>query len=104
MKNGYPGLPVPLMLALKPTACALVQGLTPCEQTGPSDTVAPGGSAMPRVGSGTIAGMGVPTAISPSGSAREFGIGCPVLALSGVPDSKTSCTRHMLHMPAAKCG
>ncbi|MCY1294697.1 hypothetical protein D9M68_271790 [compost metagenome] len=76
-----------------------------------------GGSALP--GSGTMAGIGVPAMISPSGSARAPGAGRPLRRANGVswkpsspswetaslvPSSNTSCTRHMAHMPWAKCG
>ncbi|MCY1409300.1 hypothetical protein D9M71_246470 [compost metagenome] len=76
-----------------------------------------GGMALP--GSGTMAGIGVPATISPSGNARAPGAGRPLRRAKGtlwkpsapwaetaslVPSSNTSWTRHMFHMPWAKCG
>ena len=60
-----------------------------------------------NVGSGTIAGIGVPVSISASGSARTHLVWSattfPSLS-SSVPSSKTSWTRHNDHMPWAKWG
>ncbi|MCY1425558.1 hypothetical protein D9M71_413480 [compost metagenome] len=76
-----------------------------------------GGMALP--GSGTMAGIGVPAMISPSGRARAPGAGRPLRSSKGflwkpsspssdtarrVPSSNTSWMRHMPHMPWAKCG
>ncbi|MNP65384.1 hypothetical protein D3C76_1609690 [compost metagenome] len=74
---------------------------------------------MALPGSGTMAGIGVPATISPSGNARAPGAGRPLRRANGtlwkpsapwaetaslVPSSNTSWTRHMFHMPWAKCG
>jgi len=66
-------------------------------------STAAGTGAIATVGSGTTAGVGVPVAISGSGSARLPGLGRP-LASSSVPNSSVSWTRNSAHMPEAKCG
>ncbi len=65
---------------------------------------AAGIGAIGLPGRGTTPGMGVPAAISPSGSAREPAAGLPVVASITVPFSSTSCTRQSDHMPCAKWG
>src|SRR5512138_54713 len=77
---------------------------------------APGTGARPLPGSGTIAGIGVPATISPSGYARDPAAGVVLPSAHGVvwyvapdtasrvPASNTSWLRQWYHMPCAKCG
>ncbi|MNZ65917.1 hypothetical protein D3C78_841180 [compost metagenome] len=136
IQNGKPGffrLPsafwLPMLRSTKATE-PTIRGLlssppvpsSPATRALPSlgtTVTAPGIGAIALPGSGTIAGIGVPATISPSGRARALAAGRPLRRANGwlwkpfvpcsetsrrVPSSNTSWTRHSDHMPWAKCG
>ena len=109
---------------LRSTRATLPSGVLSGASLGTMAT-APGMGAMALPGSGTRAGMGVPTTISPSGreraraavapgkaiaagvpswSAKGVAWNAPALTASGVPASNTSWLRQSSHIPCAKCG